>query len=139
MLGSDEMAADVATKLRLREATGAMAVDMESHIVAEAAARHGLPFAVARAISDASDRALPRAAQAGMAPDGRMDVMAVLKALAARPWELPALIRTGIEAEAGFRALEAFPAELLRSPVEGLCVLRHAALARAAQDDALSE
>lgn len=105
VLGCDEMVADVPTKLRLREATGAIAVDMESHVAAEAAARHGLPFAVARAISDASDRALPRAAQAGMAPDGRMDVMAVLKALAARPWELPALIRTGIEAEAGFGAL----------------------------------
>ncbi len=34
-----------------------------------------------------------------------MDVMAVLAALAGRPYELPALIRTGLEAETAFRAL----------------------------------
>ena len=103
--GSDVMVADAAAKAALFAATGALAVDMESHIAARVAASHGLPFAAARTISDAADRALPRAAQAGMRPDGGMDVMAVLAALARRPWELPALIRTAIEAEAAFRAL----------------------------------
>ena len=103
--GSDVMLVDAAAKAALHAATGALAVDMESHIAARVAARHGLPFAAARAISDAADRALPRAAQAGMRPDGGMDVLAVIAALARRPWELPALIRTGVEAEAAFRAL----------------------------------
>ena len=40
-----------------------------------------------------------------MRPDGGMDIGAVLIELAKRPWELPALIRTGVEAEAAFRAL----------------------------------
>ena len=40
-----------------------------------------------------------------MRPDGGMDVMAVLAALARRPYELPALIRTALEAETAFRAL----------------------------------
>ena len=103
--GSDAMLVDPAAKTALHAATGALAVDMESHIAARVAARHALPFAVARTISDAADRALPRAAQAGMRPDGGMDVAAVLTELAKRPWELPALIRTGLEAEAAFRAL----------------------------------
>ena len=103
--GSDIMVVDAAAKAALHAATGALVVDMESHIAARVAARHGLPFAAARTISDGADRALPRAAQAGMRPDGGMDVAAVLGELAKRPWELPALIRTGVEAEAAFRAL----------------------------------
>ena len=103
--GSDVMVVDAAAKAALHASTGALAVDMESHIAARVAARHGLPFAAARTISDGSDRALPRAARVGMKPDGGMDVAAVLRELAKQPWELPALIRTGVEAEAAFRAL----------------------------------
>jgi hypothetical protein len=103
--GSDVMVVDAASKASLHASTGALAVDMESHIAARVAQRHSLPFAVARTISDAADRALPRAAQAGMRPDGSMDVGAVIVQLGRRPWELPALIRTGIEAETAFAAL----------------------------------
>ena len=103
--GSDVMVADAGAKAALHAATGALAVDMESHIAARAARRHGLPFAAARTISDGAGRALPKAAQAGMRPDGGMDVGAVIAELGRRPWELPALIRTGVEAEAAFRAL----------------------------------
>jgi hopanoid-associated phosphorylase len=103
--GSDVMVADARAKAALHAASGALAVDMESHVAARVAARHGLPFAAARTISDGADRALPRAAQAGMKPDGGMDVGAVIAALARRPWELPALIRTGLEAETAFAAL----------------------------------
>ena len=103
--GSDVMVADAQAKAALHAAAGALAVDMESHIAARVARRHGLPFAAARTISDGADRALPRAAQAGMRPDGGMDVLAVMAALARRPRELPALIRTGLEAETAFRAL----------------------------------
>lgn len=103
--GSDAMVADARAKAELHAATGALAVDMESHIVARVARRHGLPFVAARTISDGADRALPKAAQAGMRPDGGIDVGAVLRELAKRPWELPALIRTGLEAETAFAAL----------------------------------
>jgi hopanoid-associated phosphorylase len=103
--GSDVMVVDPGAKAALFASTGALAVDMESHIAARVAVRRGLPFAAARTISDAADRALPKAAQAGMRPDGGMDVTAVLAALARHPGELGALIRTGIEAETAFRAL----------------------------------
>jgi len=102
---SDTMVVDATAKADLRTATRAIAVDMESHVAARFAAAHGLPFAVLRVISDGADRALPKAAQAGMKKDGGMDILAVLKSLALDPRQLPALIRTGREAEVGFRRL----------------------------------
>ena len=105
IVGSDAMIASADAKRGLHFDTGALAVDMESHVAARVAQRHGLPFAVARVISDGADRALPRAAQVGMRPDGGMDVLAVIAALARHPGELPALIRTALEAETAFREL----------------------------------
>ena len=105
LAASDIMVVDPAAKAALHAATGAVAVDMESHVAANFAAAHSLPFAALRVISDGADRALPRAAQAGMKKDGGMDVLAVLKALARDPRQLPALIRTGLEAEVAFRQL----------------------------------
>jgi hypothetical protein len=89
----------------LHASSGAIAVDMESHVAARFCAKHGLPLAVLRAVSDGADHALPPAAQRGMRADGSMDIGAVMRALAADPRQLPALIRTGLEAEKGFRAL----------------------------------
>ncbi len=102
---SETMVVDAAAKAALHAATGALAVDMESHVAARFAAVHGLPFAALRVISDGADRALPKAAQAGMKKDGGMDILAVLKSLALDPAQLPALIRTGREAEVAFKAL----------------------------------
>jgi adenosylhomocysteine nucleosidase len=105
IFGSSHMVVDAAAKAQLYRQSAALCVDMESHIAAEAAAAHGLAFAALRFISDDAARALPSAAQAGMKPDGGMDILAVLKSIAADPRQLPALIRTGMEAEAAFRAL----------------------------------
>jgi adenosylhomocysteine nucleosidase len=112
---SETMVVDAASKAALRAATGALAVDMESHVAARFAAAHGLPFAVLRVISDGADRALPKAAQAGMKKDGGMDILAVLKSLALDPAQLPALIRTGQEAEVAFKALKQVGALLART------------------------
>ncbi|MBC9178929.1 phosphorylase family protein [Pseudoroseomonas ludipueritiae] len=105
MLGRDAMAAEAAEKAALHRATGALTVDMESHVAARVARRHGLPLAVARVVSDAAGRTLPPAAQVGMRPDGGVDLPAVLRALVRAPWQLPALVQTGWEAERAFRAL----------------------------------
>jgi len=105
LLGVDTMAADAAEKAALHRATGALAVDMESHVAARVAARHRLPFAAARVVCDAAHRALPPAARVGMKPDGGMDLPAVLRSLLAQPAQLPALILTGWEAERSFRSL----------------------------------
>jgi hypothetical protein len=105
ILGSDSMIVDREMKRRAHDLSGASIVDMESHVVAAVATRNHLPFAVARVVSDAADRDLPLAAQAGMAADGGMDLFAVLRALAADPRQLPDLIRVGLEAETAFRGL----------------------------------
>ncbi|HEX4180065.1 MAG TPA: hypothetical protein VHY32_04680 [Caulobacteraceae bacterium] len=103
--GSDAMLVSPEAKAALHGASGAIAVDMESHIAARFAAAHGLPLTVLRAISDGADHALPPAAQRGMRPDGSMDIGAVIRALLADPRQIPALIRTGLDAEKGFSAL----------------------------------
>jgi adenosylhomocysteine nucleosidase len=105
LLGANAMVAEATQKASLHRTTGAVAVDMESHIVARVARRHRLPFAAARVISDAAHHDLPPAVLVGMKSDGGMDLPAVLRSLLANPGQLPALIRTGLEAERGFRAL----------------------------------
>jgi hypothetical protein len=105
LLGANAMVAEATQKASLHRTTGALAVDMESHVVAQVARRHHLPFAAARVVSDAAHRTLPPAARIGMKSDGGMDLPAVLRSLLADPRQLPALIRTGLEAEQGFRAL----------------------------------
>lgn len=105
IIGSDTIVASVAEKQALYAETNALAVDMESHIAARVAARHGLPFAIVRAISDTADHTLPPAALVGMRPDGSMALGAVLASLARNPGQLPALIRTGSDAGRAFAAL----------------------------------
>jgi hopanoid-associated phosphorylase len=101
----DEMAPDVKAKAELGRATGALAVDMESHIVATLARRHGVPFAVLRAVSDTASHTLPDAARVGLGADGKPDLLAVLRRLSADPRQMPALIRTGRDAGKAHRAL----------------------------------
>jgi adenosylhomocysteine nucleosidase len=105
LLGVNAMVAEATQKASLHSTTGAVAVDMESHVVARVARRHRLPFAAARVISDAAHHNLPPAARVGMKSDGGLDLPAVLRSLLVNPGQLPALIRTGLEAERGFRAL----------------------------------
>ena len=99
------MAATAAKKKELQATTRALAVDMESHIAARVAERHGLPFAVARVVSDASDRTLPMAVRVAMAPDGGVRIGAVLFELLKRPWQLPALIGVALDAGRAMRRL----------------------------------
>jgi adenosylhomocysteine nucleosidase len=105
LLGRDVMVADAIQKAALHQATGAAAVDMESHVAARVARRHRLPFTAARVVSDAADRTLPPAARVGMRPDGGVDLPSVLHSLLAEPRQLGALVRTALEAEQALRAL----------------------------------
>jgi len=93
--GSDQLLATTGAKRALFEATGALAVDMESHAVAAAAQAAGRPFVVLRAIADPHDQALPRAALVALGPGGEVRLPALARALLARPGELPALLRLG--------------------------------------------
>jgi hopanoid-associated phosphorylase len=103
--GSNAVVSDARAKAALGEASGAICVDMESHLAARAARAAGVPFAALRFISDGATRTLPHAAEKGLRPDGGVDVAAVALEALRRPYEIPALVRTGLEAEAAFRAL----------------------------------
>ncbi|MDQ0470576.1 phosphorylase family protein [Labrys wisconsinensis] len=103
--GRDEAAATAAAKRSLAAASGAAAVDMESHVVAEIAADRGLPFAVIRAVADPAAASLPPAALAGLRPDGRPDIAGVLAALAASPRQLPGLIAAARQAQRALASL----------------------------------
>ena len=105
LLGVDAIVAAPPEKAALHRTTGALAVDMESHIAARVAQRHNLPFAAARVVCDPAHRRLPAAARIAIKPDGDVDILAVLRSVLRQPGQLPALILTGWEAERSFRSL----------------------------------
>ena len=80
--------------------TGAIAVDMESHIVAAVGLKHELPVAAIRVITDPAKRALPVSAVAAMRANGTTDIVAMLRSALSRPRELPALFQTALDARA---------------------------------------
>jgi len=92
-------------KASVRFATGAAAVDMESHVACEFAARHGLVFAAIRIICDPAARSMPAMVANALKPDGGLDTLAVLADLLKKPTQLAALPRLANEARTSFRAL----------------------------------
>jgi adenosylhomocysteine nucleosidase len=105
--GVDAPVVEPADKRRLHDATSSVAVDMESHIAAEAARAHGLPFAACRVIIDPAHRGLPPAALVNLRLDGTPDVAAVLRSVIRQPGQLPALLRVAADACAAQLALRA--------------------------------
>jgi adenosylhomocysteine nucleosidase len=88
------------TKAALYMKTGAIAVDMESHIVGGVAAAHGLPMAAVRVIADPAARTIPPSALAAMRPNGTTDIAAMIWSMLKRPGDLPAVVRTALDARA---------------------------------------
>lgn len=93
MAGSDRMVLRAADKAALLGATGAVAVDMETHLVALAAEEAAYPALAIRAIADAADLDLPEFLEAAVGADGRPRIGAVLAGLAGRPAALPVLLK----------------------------------------------
>jgi hopanoid-associated phosphorylase len=107
---ADLAAADRAIQLpsekrALHARTGAVAVDMESHIAGRMARERGLPFAALRVVVDPAEQAVPKAALAGQHADGTADVRAVMAALWARPRDTPAVLRLAFDVWIASRAL----------------------------------
>ncbi|HZZ13891.1 MAG TPA: phosphorylase [Paraburkholderia sp.] len=92
-------------KRLLHNATGALAVDMESHLAGAAAAAHGVPFAVCRAIVDPAWRTLPSAATAGLRDDGSTALGPILRELLRQPSQLGGLIQVAVDARAARTSL----------------------------------
>ena len=100
IVGVREPIAHASAKRALHKQTGAIAVDMESHVVARAAARHGVPLAAIRVVVDPVERTIPRSALAGARADGTIDPLAVIHSLIRYPRDLAGLIRMSLDARA---------------------------------------
>jgi hypothetical protein len=98
--GVREPIARASDKRSLHETTGAIAVDMESHVVARAAEQHGVPVAALRVVVDPVERTIPRSALAGTRPDGTIDPLAVVRSLMRNPRDLIGLLRMSFDARA---------------------------------------
>jgi hypothetical protein len=96
--GSRIVIASPSEKRALWESTGAVAADMESHVVAHVAEKHSLSFAILRAVADPAHQRLPAAAIRGMKPDGSTDVIGVLKSLRPEPRQMTELMRVAANA-----------------------------------------
>ena len=106
LLAGTAVVADAGEKARLFERTGAIAIDLESGAVARVAMRHGLPFAVLRAICDPAERTLPPAALAALDNAGVIGIARVLASVARHPGQVPGLIALGRDAAAARAALK---------------------------------
>ncbi|SMF41497.1 phosphorylase [Desulfovibrio gilichinskyi] len=92
-------------KNALHDTTGALAADMESIAVATAAATAGIPFACIRAISDGADRAIPAESLNGVTPDGKTQLMPILKAIFTHPTLIFELIPMGMDYSKALKSL----------------------------------
>jgi hopanoid-associated phosphorylase len=113
VLGAQIALATQQDKRRAWHETGAVAVDMESVVVARAGAALGIPFIVLRAIADSASRDLPPAALLPLKEDGNPDVGQVLASVMRRPAQLPSLFGVAREARQALAALVG-PAHALR-------------------------
>jgi adenosylhomocysteine nucleosidase len=116
--GTDAPVASVEAKRKLYAHTGAVAVDMESHIAARIAVEHRVPFAAFRVITDPSDRALPPAALVATSADGGVDFQAIIRSLIAHPGQVSMLLRLALDSWAARRAL--IPSRRFLGPNLGL-------------------
>jgi adenosylhomocysteine nucleosidase len=111
--GASSILATQTEKRRVWKATGALAVDLESDIVAQIATSLGIPFIVLRTIADTVRRDLPPAALIPLALDGTPHFRRVVGALLRRPFQLPELARLAQETRTALSALIG-PARALR-------------------------
>jgi nucleoside phosphorylase len=114
VFASDALIASAADKAQVHEETGAIAADMESHLVGAAAARHGLRFAVLRCISDVADADLPPAVAVAMKPGGGLAAGRITWSLLRHPGQVPALVRTTRGFKRAMSVLEAGGGHVLK-------------------------
>lgn len=105
VIGVPAPVADPRAKRELHARTGAIAVDMESHIVAQFAAAHGMSFAVARVVVDPAHRRVPDAALIALRPGGGTNLAAILREVLAKPAQVFPLLRIAGDAYAARNAL----------------------------------
>lgn len=105
IVGSNVGLATVDAKVAARAATGALAVDMESHAAGAVAKHASIPFLAVRVIADTRGMVIPDAAMGAFTPDGGLRPLSVLVGLLTRPRDLPAMMELIRSSEKAFRIL----------------------------------
>jgi adenosylhomocysteine nucleosidase len=116
VLGTSRIMASTDEKRRTWLDTSALAVDLESDVVARVAGSAGIPFVVVRTIADTAYRALPPAALIPLAEDGTPNLARVLASVLRRPRQVGALFGLARETRAALSALT-LPARALHGLV----------------------
>ena len=116
ILGASSILATQIEKQRAWAATRALAVDLESEIVARTATALGIPFIVLRSIADTARRDLPPASLVPLTANGNPDVLKVFSAVLRRPFQVGGMIGLARETAIALSALIR-PARALRSLV----------------------
>ncbi|QDH15743.1 hypothetical protein E3E11_07670 [Oecophyllibacter saccharovorans] len=110
---SPVMVGEVAEKRALHSRTKALAVDMESGVVAQS----GLPFAVLRVICDDAARPLPPAAASGLR-EGRVYLPGLLGSLVRQPGQIGALMALGRDAAQARASMKTYLENLAELPAK---------------------
>jgi hopanoid-associated phosphorylase len=105
VVGVDAAVASIADKQALQRVTGALAIDMESHIAARLAQAAHLPYMACRVVLDPAGRSVPSAALAALGPNGRTHLAALLMTLARHPRQLARLLQLAHDATVAGAAL----------------------------------
>ena len=105
LAGCDRPLGAIGDKRDMFEATGAGGVDMESHAVAEVAARASVPFAAIRAVADGAGRVVPSAALDCVDEAGHPRPLAVIAGLVLKPWQVAGMVALALDARAALDAL----------------------------------
>jgi len=108
--GSDTPLLTVEQKIASRLSSGAAAVDMESHAIAEVAARHGLPFVALRVIADSHQLEIPAWTMNGVQENGQVHEGQLFLGFLIRPWLWPKL---GVLAVSNSKALKSLRRSIL--------------------------
>jgi nucleoside phosphorylase len=116
VLGATSILATRTEKERAWVGTRALAVDLESEIVARTATALGIPFIVLRSIADTARRDLPPASLVPLTEDGKPDLLKVFSAVLRRPSQVAGMIGLARETAIALSALIS-PARALRSLV----------------------
>ena len=89
---ADRIATTIAEKKKLREETGADAIEMESETIHAVCRERGIPCATIRAISDTAEEDLPLDFNRLSKPDQSLDYAKLFLALAKSPGKIGALM-----------------------------------------------
>jgi len=99
-------------KKRIQNESQAIALDMESAAIAEAAQHAGVPFLVIRSIADPVSADLPAAISASLNDEGEVALFRLLRHLLRHPTEVIGLIQLGLHFHAAQQTLKAIAQQL---------------------------